>query len=298
MSETHTVNRLWPNTSHLSGSQPDGDISIYVIPPREAQLLMITKNGHAIDSLEHWFTFAPPKDPAKQWVDGRSAKEAAKAWLECQGSLPREIAALLATTGSFESLAVDRIEPEALIAFDNHGGPRNADVAVWARDAHGLLAITVEAKADETFDQLVSKVFAASLERLIGNPRSGGVARLSNLARALFRPTRENLPPVTSLRYQLLTATAGTLALAESVGASRAVFVVQEFHTSVTSRRKLELNDADFRAFIRRLSNGAVSDAASGTLYGPFDVPGEPLFSRPPSLFIGKALRRISTPGE
>lgn len=132
----------------------------------------------------------------------------------------------------------------------------------------------------------------------LADSRSGGISRLVDLARALFSPIAENSPPVTTLRYQLLTATAGTLALAKSIGASKAVLVVQEFHTSATSQRKLELNNADFRAFVHRLSNGVVSNAQTGMLYGPFVVPGEPLFSKPPRLFIGKAVRHISTPGE
>lgn len=160
------------------------------------------------------------------------------------------------------------------------------------------MAISVEAKADEPFDLPLVDVFSHSLERLLENPRSGGVARIVDLAQSLFGTIGKGDHSAGELRYQLLTVTAGTLAFANSIEANRAVVIVHEFETSATSRKKLALNATDLSAFVRRLSKGAVTEVTEGMLYGPFTVPGEPLFDRPASIFIGKAVRRLGKPGE
>lgn len=258
--------------------------------------MTIRKHDKAITTLDDWFTLAPPKDKEKQWVDGRSAKESAKAWLQSPGAFPAEIAALLQTSGQLGALTIDRIEPEALLPFDSRNGPRNADVAVWAHDQAGSVAITVEAKADEPFDLPVTDVFAQSLERLLETSGSGGVARVVELAQSLFGARTKGLPRVGDLRYQLLTATAGTLALAESTEATRAVLVVHELVTTATSLKKLALNAADFSAFVHRVSAGSVTKAESGVLYGPFSVPAKPLFRSPIALFVGKAVAHLGAP--
>ncbi len=258
--------------------------------------MTIEKEGEPIRSLDDWHRLAPPKDPITQWKPGRSAMECAIAWLESAGGLPPEIAALLAGHPDFGRVIVDRMEPEALIAFDSHGGPRNADVAVEAHDDTGRIAMTVEAKADEPFDRPMAEVLGAALERRIANSDSKGVERAVNLARALLRPKQKGQMAVGSLRYQLLTGVAGTLAMARDFGASRGVFVVHEIVTSATSQAKLATNAADFVGFVRRLTGDASLEVRAGTLYGPIRVPGAPLFEHPADLYIGKATRPKSAP--
>jgi hypothetical protein len=125
--------------------------------------MRIEKNGEAIVDLNGWYRLAPPQNPVKQWVDGRSAKETARAWLEnAPESPPREIALLLATHQDIRDLVIDRVEPEARIAFDDRNGPRNADLAIVARDKHGAAAISVEAKADESFGDTVAACLPAT----------------------------------------------------------------------------------------------------------------------------------------
>ena len=259
--------------------------------------MRIERQGVVIEDLDGWWRTAPPKDPAKHWVDGRSAKETARAWLaNAPDSAPPEVASLLSSHTDFVDLVIERVEPEALLAFDDRPGPRNADLAIIARDMRGLVALSIEAKADETFDDPVADVFGAALERLLTNPRSGGVARLLELAQSILPPRVPGTSAVSDLRYQLLTAVAGTLAYAAALEAERAVFVVHEFHTTQTSLRRLAQNAADLDRFVARLSQGSVVAIEPGLLMGPFIVPGEPLFPRQVALYIGKAVRRIGTP--
>jgi len=151
--------------------------------------MRIEKNGVAIESLDGWWRAAPPQDPVKHWVDGRSAKEAARVWLaNAPQSPPPEVASLLSSHPDLVDIVLERVEPEAPLVFDGRTGPRHADLAIVARDRRGVVAITVEAKADETFDDTVAVVFDSALERLLATPRSGGVARVVELAQSILSP--------------------------------------------------------------------------------------------------------------
>lgn len=258
--------------------------------------MTIRKGEQQILTLADWLKLAGPKDPQVQWKEGRSAMESARAWLATPGAIPPEIAVLLATHPDFGPLTIEWIEPEARIPFDRHAGPRHADIAVRAHDARGTVALTVEAKADEPFDELLSEVLAASLERRITNMASGGVARAVDLARALLRSRKDGQVRASELRYQLFTGAAGTLALAHREGASRAVFLVHEIISDATSRAKLEANAADYVAFVRRLAGDAATEVRAGQLYGPIRVPGVPLWDNPAALYIGRAVRHLSDP--
>ena len=255
----------------------------------------IFKGDSPVATLGQWFELAGPKGREAQWVDGRSAKECARAWLEEPGTVPREIAQLLQQLDG-GPLVVSRVEPEALLTFDGHGGPRNADIAMWASDTHGPVAITVEAKADESFDKLLPEVLATALERRIQLPASGALTRATELALALFGPRGKGEPGLDRMRYQLMTAIAGTLAMAQRHNASRAALLVHEFHSAQTSRAKLKSNAKDLDVFVKRLSRGAVTAVEPGVLYGPFTVPGAPLFAEPASLYVGKAIRVVGEP--
>ena len=94
---------------------------------------------------------------------------------------------------------------------------------------------------------------ADALERLIANPRSRGVRRaLRDLVIAL-PVCGKGRPKAATLRYQLLTAAAGTLAYAGQVGASTAVMLVHEFVTDKTTDKHSQ-NEADYAAFLHRVS--------------------------------------------
>jgi hypothetical protein len=95
-----------------------------------------------------------------------------------------------------------------------------------------------------------------------------------------------------------MTATAGTIAWALSIGAQAAVLIVHEFTTMKTtdsSRLKRARNARDLDAFVKRLSLGTLRGLVSGQLSGPLGLPGRPLFEPGalPPLYIGK----ISTLG-
>jgi hypothetical protein len=245
-----------------------------------------------LTSLEDWARLAGPKSP-DQWVDDRSAKEVARAWLEGNGvTLPAEVSSPLIAHPAFGPVLSWDAEPEARLPFDNFPGEtRNTDLSVHAQDAHGKYLIAVEAKADEPFSDTVGKTLENALERSLQNPRSNGVSRIQALAQALIGARTAGDPWIMDLRYQLFTACAGALCEADRRGYNRALFLVHEFVTDRTLDENHRNNAADLDLFVHRLSQGAVKSIASGAIEGPFIVPGAPLLSSPGMLFIGKVCR-------
>jgi hypothetical protein len=211
--------------------------------------------------------------------------------------MPSELRTLLDSRTETRGITADVIYPERRIAFDQRGGePRNADLAFLGQVGSTRVAVTIEAKADEKFARTVAEAAAEALERAITNERSAGVERIRDLVRALVPVHSKGLPHAGSLRYQLLTALAGTIAFAIENDTRCGVLVVHEFVTDKTQAVKQARNAQDFSAFMQRLfAFKAVGSAAQ--LCGPFTVPGRPLFSTMPALFVGKMTTvRNSTP--
>jgi hypothetical protein len=257
--------------------------------------MRIEKDGNEIRCITDWEDFAPPKGKEKQWVKGRSAYELARTWCGAVTvSMPPELRALFDSRKETEGLEVDCVTPEQRIKFDPFGGePRNADLAFVGRTATVTVAVTVEAKADEPFGETMARTLAAALAQLDKNPKSRGIARIEGLVKALFHPHIQGMPKLTDIRYQLITATAGTLAYALQNGANLAVLIVHEFITAKTQDERHAINRADYSAFLHRLSGEkALADNPVGLL-GPFKVPGKPLFESTPELFVGKVVTRL-----
>ena len=261
----------------------------------------MSKGAKPICSLETWRRLAGPKKPMEHWKDGRSAKESARAWLECTPAcVPAEIDQALRAHPDFGTILPGwAAEPEARVSFDSFGGePSNLDVLLTAEDEEGQLVIAVEAKADEPFGKTIEKTLYQARKRKAENPGSRGVARLEQLAVAILGVPGDRLPEVGKLRYQLLTASAAALAEAERQSARRAVVIIHEFVTGRTSDHRHLDNAKDLNAFVHKLSDGVVTTLAEGTVRGPFELPGHPLIHSPIRFYIGKAVRNLRSSGE
>jgi hypothetical protein len=248
---------------------------------------LIFKDQIAITDLNTWEKLAGPKRSI-HWKDGRSAKEAAKSWLEALPSIPTAIEDALISHKDFSVLREWMAEPEAYVRFDSfRGEPSNVDVLVQGRDDYGPIVIAVEAKGDEPFGANVEQTLKKAEGRLATNPRSKGVARIHNLANALLGVSAADLSKVSSIRYQLLTVSAAALAEAEREGASRAVVMIQEFITSETEDEKHLANQSDLNAFLSALSRKRV-EISSGQVFGPISVKGPNPTTFAIGLYIGK----------
>ena len=252
----------------------------------------ISKGTQPITSLAEWLEHAPPKS-LNHWVDGRSAKEVARAWLESgDESMPSEVEDALVSHPSFGPVLTWEAEPEAKLRFDLfQGEPRNSDLVVYVSDSVGPYVLAIEAKADETYGETVAQALAAALERRVKNPASNGIARIEQLARLLLRPRAEGAPKAADLRYQLLTACAGAVAEAERRKCSRAVMLVHEFVTSTTADANHERNAFDLVAFLSRLTDESCDEVVNGKLYGPITTSTAGV-----QLYVGKVARNLRKP--
>lgn len=251
---------------------------------------MISKNGTEIKSLDEWFRLAPPKR-SNQWVEGRSAMELARNWLD---GLPVEVQHAIQSHPSFGPIHDWTAEPEVALPFDTFAGePRNSDLVVTATDTHGAFLMGVEGKADEKFDKLLPDCFAASLEAKLKNQRSNRLARLEFLTQALFEVKQRGEPSVKLIRYQLLTGCAGVLAEAIRSNVRRAVFLIHEFRTVLTDDAKHYSNGVDLDNFVLRLSRSAHRGVTAGQVIGPISLPKQSAFSNGVELYIGKVLKDL-----
>jgi hypothetical protein len=148
-----------------------------------------------------------------QFKEGRSMAEAAKAWVAAGGRLPHSIAKV---TGSDELL-------RAHFEYGTRvwgGGTGQTDVMAFVPDA----VIAVEAKVDESFDQIVLDWICAEHRE---NPRSpphrlGVIQRYADAFAVSLRQLME-------LRYQLLQRTLCAALTAQEHGLQKAWMIVQSF---------------------------------------------------------------------
>jgi hypothetical protein len=256
----------------------------------------VLKDGQEIETVDQWFLLAPPKKGKDQWRKGRSAQECARAWCNepFKTTVPSEIIALIDSNEDTVGATFVTATPEHCIGFDSlRGGPRNADIVALANHPGGLIAINIEAKADETFDLLVSEVLSRAVRKIVSEEPTNAVLRVQQLSAAMLPPAEEGTPKVGELRYQLLTGAAGAIAHAIKEHACCAVFIVHEFISSETQDVKHRANEEDWNRFVKRMTRGAIASLAPGRLVGPITVPGAPLFRSPPPLYMGKAVRDL-----
>jgi len=255
--------------------------------------MSISKGDRIITSLPEWETHAGPKSKG-HWVDDRSAKEVARAWLASGEQLPPEVSAALLGHPRFGAALEWQAEPEAKLRFDNFAGePRNSDLSVHVRDAAGRYLIAVEAKADESYGETIAQTIAAARTRLNENPRSDGLNRVHQLQDALFGVAAGPAVHLAGLRYQLLTAAAGALCEGERHAYSRTVLLIQEFVTRKTDDTNHARNTQDLLNFMNALKPGVASAVETGKLYGPFVIPGGKLLKIQPEFYIGKVTRNL-----
>ena len=190
------------------------------------------KKTTAITNETEWFLVAPPKKGIIQWKDGYSAKEFAK-FATLNGNLQKLLQSILEeisfiTDDSFIG------EPEYETKLPGQGEGRNHDLLLYNKD----LVIGIEAKVNEDFDETIKKKCKDATDNKIN--------RIKELKKIVFR--NPDSPDVDELRYQLLTATAGTLLEAFEKDKELCVFLVLSFHKF--DEEANSKNKAAFKTFV------------------------------------------------
>jgi hypothetical protein len=242
-----------------------------------------TSEGIPIHSVDDWFRLAPPKKGSRQWKDGRSAKELAKAWFRTgTPQVPEELEGLFESHPATQSLVIERGIPEMQTRLDDfRGEKRNHDLILLGHAGSVSTLVAIEAKADEEFGPVIQDY----LEKTKGTS-SNVPHRIDLLSRSIFgRPIDEELGQI---RYQLLHGLGGTLIEAKNQGATQAVFVVHEFISGNAAQENVDRNAADFERFMHALSGGEEAVVSEGILIGPIRVPGGEFVPADVPVLIGK----------
>ncbi|MBQ9784229.1 MAG: hypothetical protein IJW29_01890 [Clostridia bacterium] len=199
---------------------------------------MLLKNNGIAD-LDSWFKIAPPMGGAKQWKDGRSAKELARYMTANYPCVPKEIENTLSffvgKNAVFDWAAeyVTEFLPFGL----GRGEGRNHDAFMFNSD----IVVGIEGKADES---LGSQLIGDALENASDNKKQ----RINGMIQMLFGDVPENHK---SIRYQLVTASVATLLEATKKNVKKAILMVIVFKKGgCYSEEKIAANNADIQRFL------------------------------------------------
>ena len=192
-----------------------------------------------------------------KWVPMRSAYELAHCWQQF-GGLPGPIARALDTSGNkiLRGISVDLCLVEKPVFLDSRIAPSMTDLTAYGRNARGdAVVLAVEGKADEPF---ASRVWAwvrgdEKNPTVSADPRRTRLRRLEFLSNHLSK----EIPPDSTLRYQLLHRTVSAVLEAQLHGAVAAVVLVHAFG------REAADNLSDFSEFLTELG-GTWGDERDG----------------------------------
>ncbi len=196
---------------------------------------------------ERVFKAAKPKD----WKEGRSAQSLAEFMMQENGfeSLKQYVGEAIQTPK--DEIEIQKVTIEGRIAFDNYNHSREHDLAIEARTKSGkTIFIGVEAKVDESFgSNTIEQYRKSSIKK---NPNSTVPSRIDGL-KEYFPTDKEK--EFENLRYQLATATAGTLRAqtASKTDFDVYVFMVLVFTDNCDAKKK-EKNKNAFVLFLKAIA--------------------------------------------
>lgn len=196
-----------------------------------------------IESLDDWARIYDTPRSARHWKQHRSAYSIAEFIMNRQGA--QELKSRVADVVG-EKVEFERAIPEHEIRFDSFGHGRMHDLGIYGRTASGKsLFVGVEAKVDEPFGALVRDVYLEAKARQIAGESTNAPERIENLLKMHFdKPDQAMF----GIRYQLLYATAGTLA----AGADISVLYVVVFRTPLYSETTSAENYRDYVDFLSK----------------------------------------------
>ncbi len=198
-----------------------------------------------------------------KWVPTRSAYELAHCWHQF-GGLPAPVARALDTSGHevLRGISVDLCLVEKPVFLDTRIAPSMTDLMAYGRNAKDdAVVLAVEGKADEPF---ASRVWAwvrgdEKNPTMSTDPRRTRLRRLKFLSKHLSK----EIPPNSTLRYQLLHRTVSAVLEAQLQGAVAAVVLIHAFGPEAAD------NLSDFSEFLRELGGSGVT---KGKVSDPYQL--------------------------
>ena len=207
------------------------------------ELIIKSDCGKTVHSTNEWKELCPPLGHSDQWVDKRSAKELARSVFET-GTLPEIINEVLSDMNiSLPSEMWGIPEKPTRLPWAQYG-KRKHDL--WLYDIHSEVAVSIEAKTDESFDRKLSQKRATSAKK-----NSDGGANMNTRLDGILDYLYQGNPPKykDELYYQLLSATTGAILEAKNNGINKVAVVFLVFKSDILSTRKLKTNEEAWDLF-------------------------------------------------
>ena len=200
--------------------------------------------GNPLSSIADWAKLYDSPRSSHQWKQYRSAYSVAEFILNQSGA-ERLKARVVEAIG--EPIEFEHAVPEYEVRFDRFGRGRMHDLAIFGKTSSGKsLFIGIEAKVDEPFGATVRDAYlTAKAKELRGEP-TNAPERIENLIKLHF--AKPDLSAF-DVRYQLLYATAGTIA----TGADVSVLFVVVFKTPLYTETLSVQNYRDYLDFLVRV---------------------------------------------
>ena len=264
---TEAVNRLLESSGPQSRCMFCGNdhvVTAECSAPTTRWPMVTTVNGRPIRSLAHWRRLAPPVGGDRQWVTGRSAKEAARAW--SQLSTPEDVLKSIRELPGLGAFTPVTVIPELVTELDDFGEGRHHDLIVFGVADGKRVLVGIEAKSDEELGPRIGGYLTEAEEGNIARQAAG--RRLSSIPERIRLLTQlvfgDRTVDLSEHRYQLLHGVGGTLIEAAARGADVAVFMVHTFRSPVANGQRIERNKNDVARFIGLLR--AIAADSEGAL--------------------------------
>lgn len=200
-----------------------------------------TSNGDEISNIDEWAALYANEKKRIHWKPHRSAYSTADFILNHDGAtyLQDKVSRLVG-----EPVTLERAVPEFEQRFDAFGHGREHDLGIFGLTAAGKrVFVGLEAKVDETFGALVKDAYSAAKAKQASGKSTNAPERIEQLLALHFA---EPTAAMWDVRYQLLYATAGTLA----ADADIAVLYVLVFRTKLYNADIGKSNQRDYESFI------------------------------------------------
>ena len=225
-------------------------------------------NGTEIVDLEQWSRLYDTPRERRKWKEHRSAYSVAEFILNHAGGMHLQ-ARVCDVLG--ESVTFERAVPEYEQRFDEFGKGRVHDLAIFGTTLTGQsVFVGLEGKVDEPFGEPVNEIYLKAKAKQIAGKPTNAPERIERLLALHF-----SKPDVLMIdvRYQLLYATVGTLA----VEADISVLYVMVFRTSLYNEKIGADNYRDYINFMAAVGGQRLNLEDDGAIAHEITLEGKRL---------------------
>jgi hypothetical protein len=226
------------------------------------------RNGSPINSFDDWAVLYETPQQSHQWKEHRSAWSMADFMMQRDGAshLQARLDDMLG-----QPITLERAVPEFEQRFDSFGRGRVHDLAIFGKSADGRsVFVGVEAKVDESFGPTVHDSYLQSKANQITGISTNAPERIEQLLKLHFSKPD---PSMFDVRYQLLYATAGTLAAEADIS----VLYVVVFKTPLYNESIGADNYRDYIHFVNKVGGSPVMLAEKSAAAHALELDGRDL---------------------